>query len=58
MEKEPRADLGERTAKHLRELRHVFEIAEETYRRFRVLLLRDPLPTGHIPVEWIPVSKN
>ena len=53
-----RLDLGEKMAAQLRQVQSTYETADETYRRFRTLILEDPPDERDTPVEWIPVSDN
>jgi hypothetical protein len=56
---EHESDVAALQAKALADLRHRFQVADETYRRFRSALLATS-PTRHAPrvVEWIPTSNN
>jgi hypothetical protein len=44
---------------NLRDIYHFHDVADEAYRTFRTLLLKDPATNlDAIPVEWIPSSPN
>ena len=50
-------EAGKRTAE-LREIRRVFQKADEVYRELRVRLFEDPPDGRYMPLEWIPISAH
>jgi hypothetical protein len=58
MEDKQSADLASIVALEVKDVHSCFEIADETYRRFRVCVLTDPPLPQYIPREWIPISDH
>jgi hypothetical protein len=53
----PERDWAAEVASSLRELTVALEKADEVFRRFRMLILEDPL-SHPVPTEWIPISNH
>lgn len=51
-------DLAGKVAAELKEIRTIFGIGDESFRRLRTLLLQGPSGLKSLPVEWIPTSEH
>lgn len=51
-------DPAQVTASQLKEIRRIYESADEMYRSFRVELIRAELTRTKLAIAWVPITKQ